>query len=324
MIIIGGVAFVGIRASYKSIAWNNENTSMSIQEVNIMMNSKKITVEAAQDQTELLNIVDAMQQAMDFFILLTDDRQTDIVWKLVSASTNSPFTAEAAPVDRLTNAPADDKIQHHLNMIERNLDQLCDGGLVDQEFLIKKREIFMRICKRNMNGIGRTLMFFGDDTKYEIWPELAARAIKAMNIEEVKYIEPGKDEEYEYLFKTYARKEHGSIDGRIISLNTDYDEPSIKIKEHATGREIHCRIAESALDGIKSSVTAGDVWEHRRARIKGVINYDQNGKIVRVYDCTLAFIKDREVTLDDIHDPEFTGELPILEYIDKLRENELE
>ena len=62
---------------------------------------------------------------------------------------------------------------------------------------------------------------------------------------------------------------------------------------------------------------------HRRARVRGIINYDANGKILHVYDGRITFIETKGTKIKDIHDPDFTGGLPAYEYIDKLQENEL-
>lgn len=279
------------------------------------MKPRKITVEAPPDHPDVLDIKDAMQQVMDYFDLLTDQGQSDVVWNLVFASTNSPFTAEATPVDLRTNAPAFGQVQRYVAIIERGLARLQDGEPLDDDFPAEKREVAKRILKRNMNGIGRTVIDLGDDARYEIQPQQAERSLAAINGED--------DEEYEYLFSTFSRKEFGSIEGRIVDLSTDYDEPSIKIREHRSGREIQCRISDDAREEIENSLTAGDVWTHRRARVRGVINYDPNGKIVRVYDGRIAFIEAKDVKISDIHDPDFTGGLPAYDYIDKLRENEL-
>lgn len=106
-------------------------------------------------------------------------------------------------------------------------------------------------------------------------------------------------------------------------MSKDYDEPSIKIKEHRSGRDIQCRMSADALEEMRKSLTAGDVWDSRRARVRGLISYDPNGKIVRVYDGQIAFIDSRGAEISDLRDPEFTGGLPAYEYIDRLREGEL-
>jgi hypothetical protein len=279
------------------------------------MKPKKITVEASPDHPDILDIRDAMQQVMDYFDLLTDRGQSDIVWNLVFASTNSPFTAEGEPVDLRTNAPAYGQVRAHVAVIDRGLARLQNGFPLDADFPAEKREVAKRILKRNLNGIGRTVVELDDNVVYEINPLQAERSLAAINGED--------DAEYDYLFRTFSRKEYGSIEGRIVDLGTDYDEPSIKLKEHRTGREIQCRISEEARDEIESSLTAGDVWKHRRARVRGIINYDPNGKIVRVFDGRIAFINYKNSRIRDIHDPDFTGGLPAYQYIDRLRENEL-
>ncbi|QBK31761.1 hypothetical protein [Roseitalea porphyridii] len=279
------------------------------------MKPKKITVEASPDHPDVLDVRDAMQQVMDYFDLLTDRGQSDVVWNLVSASTNSPFTAEGVPVDLRTNAPAYGQVQEYVAVIERGFARLKGGEPLDVDFPAEKREVAKRILKRNLNGIGRTVIDLGDDAIYEIVPQQAERSLAALNGED--------DEEYDYLFSTFARKEFGAIEGRIIDLSTDYNEPSIKLKEHRSGREIQCRISDLAREEIENSLTAGDVWTHRRARVRGIINYDPSGKIVRVYDGRIAFIETKGTKISDLRDPHFTGGLPAYEYIDRLRENEL-
>jgi len=279
------------------------------------MKPKKITVEASPEHPGVLDIRDAMQQVMDYFDLLTDRGQPDVVWNLVFASTNSPFTAEGAPVDLRTNAPAYSLVQGHVELVERGLARLKGGEPLDADFPKEKREIAKRILRRNLNGIGRTTIDLGDDAVYKIEPQQAERSLAAINGED--------DEEYEYLFSTFARREFGSIEGRILDLSTSYDEPAITLREHRSGREIQCRISDDARDEIERSLTAGDVWAHRRARVRGIINYDASGKIVRVYDGRIAFIETKGTKIKDIHDPDFTGGLPAYEYIDRLRENEL-
>jgi len=286
-----------------------------VPEAHNAMKPKKITVEASPDHPDILDIRDAMQQVMDYFDLLTDWEQSDVVWNLVFASANSPFTAEGSPVDLRTNAPAFGLVRDHVALVERGFARLQSGEPLDDDFPVEKREIAKRILKRNLNGIGRTTIDLGEDAVYKIGPQQAERSLAAIN---------GKDDEvYDYLYSTFSRREFGSIEGRIIDLSTDYDEPSIKIREHGSGREIQCRISCDARDEIENSLTAGDVWTHRRARIRGLINYDPNGKITRIYDGRISFIETKDTKIKDLHDPDFTGGLPAYEYIDRLRENEL-
>ena len=241
--------------------------------------------------------------------------QTHIVWNLVFASTNSPFTAKGAPIDIRTNASAYGEVRDHVTAIKRGFARLQEGKPLDDDFPEEKRDITKQILKRDLNGIGRTAVDFGDNTVYEFGPRQAERSLAV--------IDGLDDEEYDYLFSTFSRKELGSIEGRIVDVGTDYDEPAIKLREHRSGREIQCRISTGARDEIETTLTAGDVWTHRRARVRGIVNYDPNGKIVRVYDGRIAFIETKGTEIRDFRDPDFTGGLPAYEYIDRLREDEL-
>ena len=280
------------------------------------MKPKKITVEPSTDHPDILNIRDAMQQVIDYFDLLTDQNDSNVVWNLVRASTNSPFTAEGYPIDLRTNAPAFGLVRGHVAAIERGLAKVQAGEPLDEDFPKNKKSVAMQIFKRNTNGIGKTCIELENGNSFEIVPKVAKRSLAVM--------QGAGDEEYDYLFATFARKEIGSIEGRIVELSTDYEEPAIKLKEHRTGREIQCRISTEARGEVERDLSVGDVWAHRRARVHGVINYDQNGKIIRVFDGRITYIVPKVVSVDDLRDPEFTGGLPVYEYLEKLRENELE
>ena len=287
----------------------------SAKEASNAMQPKKITVEPSADHPEILDIRDAMRQVMDYFDLFTDQGNSNVVWNLVFASTNSPFTAKGSPVDLRTNAPAFAQVKDHVAVIERGLARVQAGEPLDEDFPMEKKSAVMRILERNTNGIEKTRIEFDDGNGFEIVPQVAERFLAVM--------QGAGDEEYDYLFATFARNEVGSIEGRIVDLGTDYDEHSIKLKEHRTGREILCQISPEARDEIENSLTVRDVWTHRRIRIRGVINYDANGKIIRVFNGIIVYIDTKEVSTRDLRDPEFTGGLPTCEYLDKLRENEL-
>ena len=280
------------------------------------MKPRKITVEPSADHPNMLDIRDAMEQVLDFFDLLTEEGDSDIVWNLVRASANSPFVAEGVPMDLRTKAPAFGRVENHLARIDRGLGRMQAGEPLDVDFPIEKKAVATRMLKRNLNGIGRTCIEGGDGTGIEFRPQTAKAALDAM-LEH-------PDEDHEYLFATFSREEMGSIDGRIVDLRTNYDEPSLRLKEHLSGREIPCRISPHKHEEIGKRLTAHDVWEHRRARVQGLIRYDENGKIVRLNDCDVKYIDVPEVRLRDLRDPEFTGGLPAREYLDRLRENDFD
>ena len=255
-----------------------------------------------------------MQQVMDFFDLLTDQNNSSVVWNLTFASTNSPFTAEGVPVDLRTQAGAFGLISPHLEAVERGLRKLEAGEPLYDDFPREKREVAVKMLKRNLNGIGRTEIDLGDDV-ISIVPRTANRALEV--------IQPVGDQVHDYLFRSFACKEVGSIEGRIIDLGTDHNQPSVKLREQRTGREIQCRVSEEARAAIERSLTAGDVWQHRRVRVRGVLSYDASGKVLRLYEGSLAYIDPPSVQVDDLKDESFTDGLPAHEYLERLREGRL-
>ena len=277
------------------------------------MRPLRITVEPSAKYPDVLDVRDAMQQVMDFFDLLRGD--SNVVWNLTFASANSPFTAEGAPVDLRTNAAAYGLVAPYVERIERGIARIEAGEPFDDDFPDDKLDIAVRMLKRNLNGIGSTAIDFGGDKpQVKIEPATAERSLNV--------IQGSGDVLYDYLFATFARKEVGSIEGRILDLGTDYDEPALRIKEHRTNREIWCRVDEAAREDIERMLTAGDVWQHRRVRVRGVLNYDPAGKIVRVFEGRIAYIQPKDVAIDDLHDPEFAEGMAPYEYLDKLREND--
>ena len=257
-----------------------------------------------------------MRQVLDYFDLLSDQGVPSVVWNLTFASTNSPFTAEGTPVDLRTKAPAYGLVAGHVLRVERGLRRMASGEALDNDFPAEKKEIAQRLLKRNLNGIGLTRINLNDSVApVEIHQENARRALDLM--------QGTGNVVYDYLFGSFARKEVGSIEGRIVDLGTDYEEPKITIKEHRTGREIACRISKDAHDEIAGMLTAGDVWQHRRVRVRGVLNFDPTGRLVRVFDGRIAYIDPHKTAAIDLHDPDFTGGLPSYEYLDRMREDRL-
>ena len=260
--------------------------------------------------------MDAMQQVRDYFDLLTDQGQSHIVWRLTSATTQSPLTVEAEPYDQRTQAGGYGAIAPHVAKVREGLQRLEAGEDFGPDFPDEKREVAIELVKRNLNGIGNTEFFFGHSgQQVQLDQQIARRALTA--------IEGGEDSLYEYLYGTFARREAGSIEGQILDVGTDSEEPAVHIEEDLSGRRISCRIDEKIRQDIERRLTAADVWDKRRVRVRGELNYDADGKLIRLYEGQIAFIEPVAVSVDDLYDPEFTEGLEPRDYLDRFREGEL-
>lgn len=281
------------------------------------MKPLQIKVEPSLKHPDILNILHAMDHARDFFDLLTDDANSNIVWNLKSASRHSPFEITGVPVDLRTHAMAYSTVENHVRVIERAFANIVKGDPLDSDFPANKRTSVERFLERHTNGIGRTECHFGGDNPvFEIMPQIAERFLMIIRRE--------PDALYDYLFSTFARREVGSIEGRIVDIGTHYEKPAVHVKEHSTNKDIWCQVDELELARIERKITAGDVWKHRRVKVRGDLSYDSQGQLVRVYEGRIDYIDTKDVDIEDLHDEDFTEGLPVHEYLEKLRESDFE
>lgn len=274
-----------------------------------------ITIEASEEHPDVLTVQDALQQAIDHFEMLTDDSNKNVVWNLTLASTNSPFTCEGEPIDLRTMAGAHAVVQERIAVVQRNLQRVADGKEFDESFPRDKLEVARRFLKRNTNGIGKTTVTLSEDDR----PIAITQSVAKAYFEDV--MEPAQSL-HSYLFQRTSRREVGSIEGRIIDIGTDYDSPAIHVEEHKSGRQFWCRIGGATEEQLADEIKAGDAWKHRRVRVRGTLNYDNAGKVIRVVDGSVAFIDVGTVDLDKVADRGFTGGYSVSEYLDRLQENE--
>ncbi len=273
------------------------------------------TIEPADGHHDVLTIQDAFQQAIDFFDLLTDEAEKHVVWKLEMATTSSPFSCHGKPVDTRTGAGAYGSVEGRIEVVERNLARIARGEDFDDSFPREKIEVARRLLRRNTNGIGRSVARFSD----EVAPIEISRDAAKRYFQEV--VEP-VESLHSYLFSRTSRKEVGSVEGRLIDIGTDYDAPALHLEEHKTGRRLWCRISPATLERLGNDMTADDVWKRRRIRVRGTLNYDNQGNIFRVMNGSVAYIDVPDVDLEKIKNDDFTDGYPVNEYLDRLREGE--
>ena len=96
-----------------------------------------------------------MQQVIEFFDLLTDQRNEDVVWNFTFVSANSPFTVEGTPFSLRKNATAFCLVEDHVSIVERGFSQKITGELLDGASPDDKREIAVRMLKRQMKSLTR-------------------------------------------------------------------------------------------------------------------------------------------------------------------------
>lgn len=283
----------------------------------VKMTKVSITVEPSAEHPNVLDVKDAMQQVLDFFELISaDEDKARYVWNLTFAGTNSPFRAdaEAVSLDPTVNISA--IAQSRVQEAAAFLDEVSHGKRPTRTLSKRRYDAARKLMRRNTNGVGRTIAKFDRrPTPFTVTPTIAARALAA--------IEQADTEPFDLLPAKRNRMEIGSVEGTLIDVGTDYNQPAIHIKERRSGKTITCRVDQALMDGISQSADFVDVWEHRRVIVRGKIFYDTSGDVVRVHARSIRRVNPRDMTFRDIEDKDFTEGLDTVEYVDRLREGDV-
>lgn len=254
-----------------------------------------------------------MRQVLDIFALLESgaDEASGVEWKLVKASTNSPFHLEGEAVSLQPSVDITVVARAQKVFLARNLREVMHGTLPhDPDFETKT---VRSIMARNLNGVGSTEIDLGIGGPIVLTPEIARVAIAALD----------KKSPSSLYDMARPREQIGSVEGKLAQLGTHWNHPAVRIHDDRTKLLIWCRITPALQKELGGKTTFDDVWRHRRVRARGRIKYDANGAIEYILANDVQRIEERQVPLESIRDPDFTGGLSIVEYLDRFRDGSL-
>jgi len=283
-----------------------------------MPEKMQIVIEPPQSHPDFLTIQDAMEQVLDYFQLASagepQGSQT-ILWKLISISMQSPLvvTAEAYSFDPAINA--DEIAQKQMKKLNDGLKSILVGVTPHEWTSGEASNIIERVLKRNKNGIGKTRIitdFQEGSLPIEITPQVAESAITEIHNRPLRFLQ-----------EDLSHKEYGSVDGYLIAVGSDYGKPAIMVKDRLTNGDVLCRVPEETRSLVSKNMQLDDVWRNQRVLVTGLISFEKDGRIRRVYNAQIESIVTKEVSVDDIRDEGFTNGLSPYEYLDKLREGNL-
>lgn len=274
----------------------------------------KITIAPSGSGSDLLTVDDAMQQVLDYFDLFRaadkslDEKET-IVWRLANVTTNIPLTVEAEPHVTDPNLNIEEVDKRASVVVKRFYE-----GMVavlhkkDIPAWIENDKHIKSILKRNLNGIGRTDIDLGGN--YEplvISPKIATDAYENLN--------KRKHKKGEALYRNH----YGSVEGTIWSVGHYYDKPCFDLRPRQGGANIRCIVSDEVVEEIGTTHSIIEVWKNMRVFVEGLISYNLHGEAESMQVKTITGIREKDISLNEIYDPEFTGELSVGEYQEKLR-----
>jgi hypothetical protein len=169
--------------------------------------------------------------------------------------------------------------------------------------------ILRRLLGRNLNGVGLTTIEVDDQPRVQITPFFAEAGLRV--------VAPSAPP------ITIPRRVRGSLEGELIDAGHHYRQPALKLRERQHGRIIWCRVQENVRDQFARDTTLNDVWKYARVRLRGWIEYSPRGVITGMSAERIQKVIVKEVSLGDLYDPEFTGGVDSVTYIDRLRDGDL-
>ena len=248
---------------------------------------------------DVISILDALDEG---------DSSAKIVWRLESASTNSPFTVTAG-------AESSDPTLSVRLEANRVTDTFSDslGGLLAAD---RKAEAvnetaaraFERVFKRNLNGVGRTDVVFPDDFRkpLHIVPSSAQRGLITL---ERAHLDDAEAE------PNLAHTEFGAREGEVVGLGHYHNSPAITLRDWLTREKILAVLTEELAKRLGPVHNWSEAWEGRRLLVSGEIHYDAGGLVRKIDAIDIEEIAPPVVKLHELEGIDILGTRSALEHI---------
>lgn len=282
--------------------------------------SRQIKVRVkARDETGSPSVEDLLDQVRDYFEILTDveaavaeDGTNAIVWRVVSATSNTPieFTLEAFPsiygvnIDRRVDATVR-QTALGLKMLEVSDER---PSYFSDETVKRAKRMFERVT----NGLDETRLDHGEGLpKIDLTPTIARAATR-----NTQTILTPPDKPYD---------EQGSVEGTVRTIGRDgFGRLVVTIRVRLTGEDAKCILAGEAMEELGEH-RIKEITASKRIRVYGTLSYKSPGRLSQVKGTRVRFMRSRSELpdLDEILDSDFTGGLPSEEYLRRLRDGEL-
>jgi hypothetical protein len=281
-----------------------------------------ITIHPAPSDEGLLRVTDAMRQVLDLLRVHEDaDRamaapDQAFEWRLVSASTNSPFTivAQAEPLyDSLDVLAVESHARHVKAEVAAGMRKLIQTNEPSWWMGPDSISAFRDMFARNQNGISTTEIETGPNEVFSI-----DRSGALAGLEAIGGITAAKADA-----EIPGRVSWGEIRGTMLAVGHYYLRPAIFVRTHQYG-DIWCRLSAELIEPWGGEHRIEEVWKNQLLAIKGDLVYGRGGKLSRVEAEASRPIKpEPRIGLEVVQDPYFTAGLDPAEYVRQLWEGSL-
>jgi hypothetical protein len=281
--------------------------------------SRKITIKIrARGPTDSPTVEDLLDQLRDYFQILceveeavAEDGRQAVEWRIVSATTNTPLTFEAAAFPKDFGVNIDNRVEAITRAAAIGLKALQAGAERPAYFTDRVLARAERFFERVSNGLDETVIDYGAGLPgLAVTTPVARRA--AANVRSV--LAP----------QARPYKELGSIEGNAQSVERDgYGRRILWVKYRLTGEIVKCTVTGDAVRELEGHQIK-DIWRYRRVQVHGMLHYRGIGDLREVDAIEIRFLRERSElpTIDDIIDPNFTGGIRSEDYLARLRDGD--
>ena len=214
-----------------------------------------VTIDAPEVGTPLA-ADEALRQFLDIFELLTAAGGVDaspVLWKLVDISKRNPVTMVAEAVSRLAGFPIEDVARREKAVLSEAIIDLTTRRRVPRWMDKSARLRAQSLFNRNTLTIGRTNINFAipDQLDATIVEHSAKAAVSTLQVYE-QSLEP----------IDRSRTEVGSVEAYVISAETHYGHPALRVKERLSGAEIVCVLLDELVESVGIEHNWAEVWKN--------------------------------------------------------------
>ena len=191
------------------------------------------------------------------------------VWKLQSASTNTPFTVVAIAEPVNPSANIDEAVRRVKAGVYEGLSNLIYRGdsapWMTPESVSAARGIFAR----SQNGVGETAVDFGDGEFLSIKLAEAGAGIKAIGAINVMAMAQ----------ELPARQSFGEIEGLMVAAGRYRNKPAIQIRNELYGF-VWATLSPRLIELFGNERSMAEIWEGKTVGITGRLSYGVGGNLL--------------------------------------------
>lgn len=270
-----------------------------------------ITVEPIGTATALLNAEEALRHVLDV-LKITDAAAASagdriFEWRLLRATTNSPFTVVAVAAPLIPGALINEQVLAAKRIAARAFDELARGAPAPAWLSAKDADRMLAFYRRNAKGIDITKIDFGGEFGLkEVTQERALIAIPAL--------EPPLGQG---MGDIPARTVDGELEGRMVAVGRYHNRPAFQMTTPLYG-SVWCVIPDDLVDQLGDEQTLSDVWKGKRVVAFGKMTFQKEGRLGRM---NVVSFRQKEIPATDIAnvlDGDFTAGMDPVSYLESL------